>query len=197
MPIDLEIIRAKEFVRLGATGHFDLTASKEVLALLARACRKRGLEGAVLDLRELEPLPKPRLSPEDLLQLVNTFTEVGFSKRLRLAILYRSDPHKRARLFSFLGSLHGWNVRAFGSFEHAVTWLSQNQEAFGEATQSSGEQPVAVRVGRRGTNGPARTLIRARGAAHHHIEEKGIRSQPVTTGTCTSTAKSQRRVGTR
>ena len=87
MPINLEIIRAKEFIRLGATGHFDLAASKEALAVLAGACRKRGLQDAVLDLRALKPGPRPVFTPEDLLQLVNTFPEVGFTRQLRLAIL--------------------------------------------------------------------------------------------------------------
>lgn len=166
MPVDLEIIRAKEFIRLGATGHFDLNASKEVLVLLARACRKRGLEHAVLDLRQLQLAAKPMLTAEDLLQLVNTFNEVGFSRDLRLAILYRADPHHRARLFSFVGSLHGWKIRAFGDFEHALTWLSREEEALEEAGESRGMRSVPLCVGRRNSTRPAKTFIRVRRAAH-------------------------------
>jgi hypothetical protein len=44
MPQELQIIRASEFVRFGAQGHFDLAASKAALAELASVCRKRGID---------------------------------------------------------------------------------------------------------------------------------------------------------
>src|SRR5262245_2762014 len=126
MPFQLEIIRATEFVRVGAEGYFDLAASKEALATLANSCRKRGADNAILDLRALHFGPKPVFTSSDLLELLNTFPEMGFDKeKLRLAILYRSDPHKRARLFSFLSTMHGWNVQAFDTFEQALVWLSK------------------------------------------------------------------------
>ena len=125
MPLELQIIRASEFVRLGARGHFDLAASKAALAQLARACRKRGINQALLDLRALHPGPKPVFSPADLVELVKTFHEIGLTHQLRLAILYQTDPFKRARLFAFLSTLHGWHVHAFGKFEKAFQWLSE------------------------------------------------------------------------
>jgi len=128
MSLQIEIIRAVEFIRVGPEGEFDLGASKAALATLAAACRKRGVHNAVLDLRELQPGPKPVFTTSDLVELVNTFPEAGFTKRLRLAILYRSDPHKRARLFAFVSALHGWKVGAFGDFERAMLWLSSGQE---------------------------------------------------------------------
>lgn len=144
MPLELQIIRANEFIRLGAQGHFDLPASKAALAELIRACRKRGLDQALLDLRALRPGPKPVFSPADLVSLVNTFPEVGFNRQLRLAILYHSDPHKRARLFAFLSTLHGWRVRAFGDFEAAILWLSGGTETATGLRQSSGARRIPV-----------------------------------------------------
>jgi hypothetical protein len=125
--MELQIIRAREFIRLGAHGRIDLKASKEILAELAAACRKRGINQALLDLRALHPGPKPVFSPNDLVVLVSTFREIGFTHRERLAVLYSADPHHRARLFSFVATVHGWNVRAFDGFEEAVTWLSGAQ----------------------------------------------------------------------
>ena len=143
MPLELQIIRASEFVRLGAHGHFDLAASKAALAELA--CRKRGIDNALMDLRALHPGPKPVFSPADLVELVNTFREIGFTHRQRLAILYHSDPHHRARLFAFLSTLRGWNVQAFGGFEEALIWLSSGEQTTLERGQSSGRQMIPVR----------------------------------------------------
>ena len=66
MPLELQIIRATDFIRLGAHGHFDLAASKAALAELAHACRKRGIHQALLDLRALRPGPKPVFTRADL-----------------------------------------------------------------------------------------------------------------------------------
>jgi len=127
MPLELQLIRANEFIRVNAEGHFDLDTSKLALAKIARACRKRGVERAMIDLRKLPPLPKPRLTRTDLAALVNVFPYLGFSNRNRLALLYSSDPHGRARLFAFMTAMHGWQVRSFTSFEDAMLWLSQEE----------------------------------------------------------------------
>jgi hypothetical protein len=124
MPMELQIIRAREFIRLGAQGQYDLEASKAVLAQLAGACWKRGINQALLDLRALRPGPKPVFSPNDLVTLVKTFHEIGFTRQQRLAVLYSSDPHRRASLFASIAKLRGWSVQAFDNFEAAVIWLS-------------------------------------------------------------------------
>jgi hypothetical protein len=124
MPLELQIIRASEFVRLGARGHLNFQASKDALQELAHACRKRGVDRALLDLRELPVPPKPLFTPSELASLVETFREAGFARHQRLAVLYRSDPHHGARLFAFIGRIRGWQVRAFAEFEEALFWLS-------------------------------------------------------------------------
>ncbi len=146
MPQELQIIRAAEFIRWGAQGHFDLAASKVALAELVRACRKRGIDQALMDLRELRPGPTPVFSRSDLIALVNTFHEIGFTHRQRLAILYQSDPHHRARLFAFLSTVRGWTVQAFGDFEEALLWLSSGQESRAKAKLATGAKRIPVRV---------------------------------------------------
>lgn len=146
MPLELQIIRAAEFVRLGAEGYFDLAASKAALAKLARACRKRGIDRALMDLRALRPGPKPVFSPADLAALLDTFREIGFTRELRLAVLYHSDPHRRARLFSLLGVMRGWNIRAFGDYERAILWLSEEQAGGMPPSRSATAQKVPVRT---------------------------------------------------
>jgi hypothetical protein len=145
MPIELEIIRASEFIRVGPRGHFDLVASKAVLRELATACLKRGIQRAMVDLRAFRPGPKPVLTPSDLVSLVSTFHEIGFTEEHRLAVLYHSDPHHRAREFASISRLRGWNVRAFDDFEHAIIWLSAGETADSE-TASPDAEKVRVRV---------------------------------------------------
>jgi hypothetical protein len=143
MPIELQIIRAREFIRLGAHGGFDLAASRKVLGELAAACRKRGINQALLDLRALQPEPIPRFSAADLASLVNTFHEMGFTEEQRLAVLYTSDPHRRARLFAFISTLRGWNVAAFDSFEKALIWLAGDE--FIDLESSAKEEKVPLK----------------------------------------------------
>jgi len=159
MPLELQIIRANEFIRLGAQGHFDLAASKTALAEMAAACRKRGIHQALMDLRALRPGPKPVFSPADLIELVNTFREVGFTHEQRLAILYHSDPHHRARLFAFLSIVRGWNVQAFGDFEQALIWLSGDLEHPANASRSAAEKKIPVRQLKREMNSPVRSKL--------------------------------------
>jgi len=135
--MELQIIRAHEFIRLGPRGHFDLKASRAVLAVLAGACLKRGIHQALLDLRALHPGPKPVFSPSDLVTLVNTFRQIGFTHRQRLAVLYRSDPHQRASMFASIARLRGWSVKAFDHYEEAVTWLSRAEQEASEVETDS------------------------------------------------------------
>lgn len=147
MPLELHIIRAQEFIQMGAHGHFDLAASKAALANLVRACQKRNIDQALLDLRDLQFGPKPVYSPADLAELVSTFREIGFTHRQRLAILYRSDPYHRTRMFAFLSTMHGWHVKAFQDFEEAFLWLSGGAEPESKRKRSATEKTVPVRVG--------------------------------------------------
>jgi hypothetical protein len=144
MPTELHIIRAQEFIRLGTKGRLDLKASKAVLAQLAAACWKRGINQALLDVRALQPGPKPMFSPNDLVALVNTFREIGFTQKQRLAVLYRADPYHRARLFAFIAKLRGWKVQAFDDFEAAFMWLSKTEEVPAETELTPVPKKVPV-----------------------------------------------------
>ena len=144
MPLALQIIRASEFIRVGAHGRFDVAASKSALAELARACRKRGIDQALLDLRALKPGPVPVFKPTDLVTLVSTFHDIGFTKEHRLAVLYSTDPHRRARLFAFISRMKGWHVGAFQSYEEALAWLAANEPA--DRGSRDGQQKVQIKV---------------------------------------------------
>src|SRR5215471_6194447 len=102
MPVELQVIRASEFIRLDPGSHLDFEASKNVLRDLAAACRKRGLDRAMVDLRSLPVPPKPIFTTAELAALVLTFHEAGFTRQQRLAILYHSDVYGGIRNFAFI-----------------------------------------------------------------------------------------------
>ena len=169
MPLELQIIRASEFIRMGAQGHFDLRASKAALADLARACQKRGLGRAMIDLRDLQYGPKPLYSPRDLAELVSSFHESGFTSKERLAVLYRIDPYHRARMFAFLSTMHGFTVRAFSDFEKALLWLSAGTDTHAWSARSALEKAIPIR--KRKTN-DAETSIALRDGKKHHTKPR-------------------------
>jgi len=140
MSVQLEIIRAAEFIRFGTKGEFDLLASCAALHSLAEACKRRGMSRALLDARNA----RAELSPNELAALVNAFCDIGFSRDLRLAILHAADRYQRARLFAFISRIKGWSVRAFGDFEQAMFWLSCDQLHTPPKAASAHRMHVAV-----------------------------------------------------
>ncbi len=142
MPVELQIIRASEFVCLDADEQLDFDESKNVLKSLAHACRKRGLDRALLDVRGMPVSPKPRFTPAQLAELVRTFHEAGFGKHQRLAVLYKTDPHGGARMFAFISRIQGWQVRAFTDFEEALLWLSE-----AKSSRATREQEIQIPIG--------------------------------------------------
>src|SRR5262245_25586759 len=154
MPVQLHIIRASEFVELDANELLDFKASRMALQAIAHACRKRGLDCALLDLRTV-PIPaKPMFTPTELAALVGTFREAGFSRENRLAVLYRHDVHGGVRNFAFISRMRGLQVQAFSDFEKAIHWLSEHQGCKTEQRQGEIPIPIATRV-------PTRKLRRA------------------------------------
>jgi hypothetical protein len=142
MPLELQVIQASEFIRLNARAHFNFEASKNALQTLAHACRKRGLDRALLDLRTLPVPAKPQFTPTELAALVSTFRKAGFSRQDRLAVLYSHDVYGGVRKFAFLGRVGGLQVQAFSDFEGALQWLSQEQESHAKGAEA--EIPIAI-----------------------------------------------------
>ena len=142
MPLNLQIIRASEFIRLDPHELLDFEASKQTLQALARACLKRSIDRAILDLRSLPVPARRQFTPTELALLVGTFRDAGFSPQQRLAILYSHDVFGGIRAFAFISRLKGLNVKAFNDFEAAFNWLSEDDEARAETRK--GEIPVAI-----------------------------------------------------
>lgn len=143
MPVDVQIIRACEFIRLGARGEFDFESTRSILITMADACRKRGVERALIDVRSASS----GLTRNDLAALGETFREAAVSRRLRLAILHRKDQGDNAKLFAFFSAMRGRDVRAFLSFEEGLVWLSKPENT-GEEIPAD-ENKVVIRSAER------------------------------------------------
>jgi hypothetical protein len=130
-----------------------MEASRTVLRELAAACRRRGIDRALLDLREIRPGATRLFTPDELATLVNTFHEIGFTYEQRLAVLYSEDPYHGVRMFAFIGALRGWRVRAFSEFEAALNWLG-DVEDISEEHQTPENQialPLPIATGKTGS----------------------------------------------
>lgn len=149
MPIELQLIRASEFVRLDSDEHIDFEASKRVLQDLAQACRKRGLDRAMVDIRSIPVPDKPRFTPTELAALAGAFREAGFTRQQRLAILYKHDIYGGVRNFTFFSKLRGLQVQAFHDFETAFYWLAEENFAVKE---HGAEVPILARDSKKRTD---------------------------------------------
>lgn len=125
MRAEFQVIRASDFVCFDAEEHLDFEESKRVLQELAVACRKRGLDRAMVDLRDLPVPPKPRFTRAELVEMAGAFRAAGFSRRQRLAVVYREDVHGTIRDFVAISGAEGLQVRAFHEFDNAIHWLGK------------------------------------------------------------------------
>jgi hypothetical protein len=131
MPFNLQIIRTSDFIRLNANGEYDSAASRAVLSKLAKATVEKGIDCALIDVRDA----RSDMQMNDVYELALAFREMGFQKRHRLAILYRSTagehleffairPGERAQFFAMCASQDGLNVRAFDDYAQAMEWFA-------------------------------------------------------------------------
>src|SRR5579872_6045479 len=130
MPLNLQIIRTSDFIRHNSQGEYDQEETRAVLCKVAKACIESGIDCALIDVRDA----RSDMKLDDVYELVLSFKEMGFQKKHRLAILYRSSgsehveffamrPGERAEFFARCAAEKGWNVRAFDDYGQAMEWF--------------------------------------------------------------------------
>jgi len=171
MPLELQVIRAAEFIRVNSHGEFDLPGTCAALATIAQACKRRGVNRALVDARNA----RANLTPTEIASLVNVFREIGFSRDLRLAVLHAQERFQRPRLFAFISRMKGWHVEAFQNFEEALTWLS-SEEPEPELKPRDRSKPRihVTHEGAEAKNIPIRTRS-AQKNHHHYVRASGKR----------------------
>jgi hypothetical protein len=143
--LEFQVIRASDFVCFDAEEHLDFEASKKVLEELARACRKRGLDRAMIDLRDLPVPEKPRFTRAELAEMAGAFRAAGFSISQRLAVLHAHDTHGTVRDFVSISQAGGLQVAAFLEFDKAVHWLGKPMEKEHHVEYKHGDEVPIVR----------------------------------------------------
>jgi hypothetical protein len=128
MPYSVHVVKPSDFVRLDARGRLDVAESHRMLAKVARACVERGIDLALLDVRDLYA----DLKLADLYSLARAFPEMGFRRTDRLAVLHRYNSTEKAEFFAMSAADGGWDVRSFDNFEDAIDWFGSPRSA-GEA----------------------------------------------------------------
>jgi len=123
MAYDLRIIKTSDFIRFDGKGAVEVEKSHNLLRQLAKTCVDRSIECVLLDLRQVQG----SLPLAEVYRLAMAFTEMGFTKKQRLAVLHRLEGLQRAELFAMLATSKGWNVRAFDDYEEAIEWFSDNE----------------------------------------------------------------------
>jgi hypothetical protein len=123
MALTIHFVRPEDFVRFRTDGFFDLAASKQLLTQVGATMRAKGVEHAILDLRQA----RGALTVVDLYELVSSLADTGFQPSYHMAILHRPAVDELAQFFSLCAGNRGWHIGAFATFEEAFEWLNRNQ----------------------------------------------------------------------
>ena|SRR5688572_4899993 len=138
MPLELQIVNVREFMRFGAHGKLDWRESLSCLGKIARACAQRKQGRALLDVRDA----RSNLTGSQLKSLVTIFHDAGFRDRHRIAVLHRRGPTPRAKLFVATAANNGWDARCFHDFEEAVSWLVISDETDADTRPQGSQEPA-------------------------------------------------------
>jgi hypothetical protein len=135
MALEFNIITSREFFRLGTHGELDWPVSMGVLEALGENLIGRGIDRAMLDLRDAQT----NLNNEQVQDLVRVLKRAGFRGHHRIAILRRAHP--RAGEFVMAARLKGFDFGVFMSYEEAAEWLSASEEEDPEFDRDTFKDP--------------------------------------------------------
>jgi hypothetical protein len=119
MPTHLKIIHAADFLIATPEGQIDFEKSKQLLLQVASASATLVAPEILLDVRHAQS----ELSATDLWHLAAELSYRRTAFRGKIAVLCRATATSQATFFTLCAQNRGYPVRAFTSFEDAVTWL--------------------------------------------------------------------------
>jgi len=116
---NVKVIRARDFIRAQPDGQAHLETAEQLLRNIAQA--GEGLEDyeILVDTREVSG----GLSATDLWTLAERLVRFRKTFAHRTAIICPIDKFDHTRFFALCAENHGFNIRAFTSYEDAMEWL--------------------------------------------------------------------------
>ena len=119
MSANVKVIHAREFVRAQPDGQAHLDSALQLLKDIALA--GEGLEDfeILVDTRHVSG----SLSATDLWTLAERLARFRKTFARRTAVLCPMERFDHARFFTLCAENHGFNIRAFTSYEEAMEWL--------------------------------------------------------------------------
>lgn len=119
MPVNLKVINTKDFIKTTVTGTLDFAASKQALLDILSLIKQPGEYDVLVDTREAESL----LSIIDLHELGEALASHPILRHSRICLLVPAKDIEKAGFFETVAVNRGVQIKAFTSFEEAMTWL--------------------------------------------------------------------------
>jgi hypothetical protein len=121
--VNARIVRPKDFIRTSVDGTLDLPGSKATLLSVASTIESAGTEHILIDTRQAQV----HLSVFDAYHLGVAVALQPAVARAKTAILAPMRDEERAQFFALVAQNRGARLRAFTSFEEAITWLVMDE----------------------------------------------------------------------
>ena len=119
MPTNVKVIQALDFIRARPDGHAYLDKAEQLLADIAKAGDGLDDFAILVDTRQVSGA----LSATELWSLAEKLVKFRHTFAKRTAVLCPTEKFDHTRFFTLCAENHGFNIRAFTSYEDAMEWL--------------------------------------------------------------------------
>jgi hypothetical protein len=119
MPVNIKVIRTKDFVKTTVTGVLDFAVSEQALLDIASQIEQPGEYEILVDTREAETV----LSVVDIVELSEALAAHPSLRRSKIALLTSMIDANQANFLETTAANRAVRAKAFTDFEQAITWL--------------------------------------------------------------------------
>lgn len=124
MPVNIKIIRPSDFIHATMDGALDLFTSIQSLSDIASMIETPGEFQLLIDTRQAQV----KLSTVDLFELGVAVARYRAVARSKTALLTAMNGAQHAQFFELVARNRGAFLKAFTSFEDAITWLTMEEQ---------------------------------------------------------------------
>jgi hypothetical protein len=124
VPVNIKVIHTSDFIRTTVDGALDLPTSRQILLDIASMIRTPGEFQILIDTRQAEV----KFSTVDLFELGVAVANHPAVARSKTALLTSIGGAETARLLELVARNRGVLLKAFTSFEEAITWLVMKEQ---------------------------------------------------------------------